>query len=377
MCILSSIRNTWLATVQISKMPDFKIDSSIQMPLSPRPIISIGAGGIVREAHQPAYQNAAWPVIAVYDPIPEKANQLARDFSIPAVCTSLEEAVAIAPLNAVFDIAVPASEIINVLPLLPDNSIVMIQKPLGSNIEEATVLRNICKQKKFTAAMNFQKRFIPSIVAAKRLIDNGTIGELHHIEIRMNIYTPWPIWEFLFGIPRMEMLYHSIHYMDLMRYFLGNPTSVYAKTVKHPQMMQLASVRSVIILNYGDTIQAYINTNHGNKYGMKHQNAFIQWEGTKGAIRHQLGKNINFPEGVADSFEISLLEEGIEAEWQSYPIEGVWYPDAFIGSMANLMCYAEGSEKILINSIDSAYQTMQLLEAAYKSNEQGGMLVEW
>ena len=358
-------------------MPEIKPDSSIKMPVAPKPVISIGAGGIVREGHQPAYKKADWDVIAVYDPLADKAQQLANDFGIPNVYGSLEEIIATAPLNAVFDIAVPASEIINVLPKLPDHAVVMIQKPFGNDLKEATVLRNICKEKKLTAAVNFQKRFIPSILAAKRLIDKGVIGELHHAEIRMNIYTPWDLWTFLYDIPRMEMLYHSIHYMDLMRYFLGNPTSVYAKTVKHPQMMQLASVRSVIILNYGDVIQAFINTNHGNKFGTKHQDAFIKLEGTKGAIRHQLGKNINYPEGVEDSFEISILQEDTNAEWQCHAIEGAWFPDAFIGSMANLMCYAEGSENTLINSVESAYQTMQLLEAAYESNEQGGTIVNW
>lgn len=358
-------------------MPEITLDYAIKMPEHPLPIISIGAGAIVREAHQEAYKKANWPVFAVYDPLYEKATQLAKDFNIPHVYATLTELVAAAPKNAVFDIAVPAAEIINVLPLLPDGAVVMIQKPLGSNLEEATALRDICKQKKLIAAMNFQKRFIPSVIAAKRLIDGGVIGELHHIEMRMNIYTPWQLWTFLFGIPRMEMLYHSIHYLDLMRHFLGNPTSIYAKTVKHPEMLQLASVRSVMILNYGDAIQAFINTNHSNRYGDKYQDAFMKWEGTKGAIRFQLGKNINFPEGVPEKFEISLLEENKSAQWQSFDVDGAWYPDAFLGSMANLMRYAEGSEKILINAIDSAYQTMQLLEAAYESNEQGGTIVKW
>ena len=352
-------------------------DSSVKMSVTARPVVVIGAGGIVREAHLPAYKKAGWQVAGVYDPNLAKAAQLAADFSIPVVYNSLEESISNAPKNAVFDVAVPAAAIIDVLPLLPDHSTVMIQKPFGSNIEEATALRNICSHKKLIAAVNFQKRFIPAILAAKRLIDAGTIGNLHHIEIRMNIYTPWHLWDFLFTIPRMEMLYHSIHYMDLMRYFLGNPKSVYAKTVKHPKMMQLASTRSVIILNYGEVIQAFINTNHGHEFGLKYQDAFIKWEGTTGAIRHTLGKNINFPEGAPDTFEICLLENEQASEWQALDVEGEWYPDAFLGSMANLMCFAEGSESVLVNSIDSAYQTMQLVEAAYLSDDGGGTPVQY
>ncbi|GAB3221462.1 Gfo/Idh/MocA family protein [Spirosoma arcticum] len=350
-----------------------KPDTSIALPEKKRPIILIGAGAIVRDAHLPAYQKAGWPVVGIYDPVTQKAEALSTVFTIERVAHSLDDLVRNAPANGVFDVAVPAKALPDVLPILPDGATVLIQKPLGTTLEEARFLADLCRRKGFTAAMNFQKRFIPAILAAKRLIDAGEIGQLHHIEIRMNIWHPWHLWEFLFGIPRMEMLYHSIHYMDLMRYFLGNPVSVYAKTVKHPKMMQLASTRSTIILDYGELIQAFITTNHGHEFGPKYQDAFIKWEGTDGAIRHTMGKNIDFPTGATDTFEVNLLHGERSGEWQSFTLDKTWYPDAFIGSMANLMGYAEGSQATLINSIDSAYQTMRLVEAAYESSERGGI----
>ena len=51
---------------------------------------------------------------------------------------------------------------------------------------------------------------------------------------------PWHLWDFLAKSSRVEILYHSIHYIDLVRNLLGNPRSVYAKTTKHPSMPQLA-----------------------------------------------------------------------------------------------------------------------------------------
>ncbi len=348
-----------------------------KMPLSPRPIYIIGAGSIVQDAHLPAYKKAGWQVAGIYDSVMAKSEELAAANNISEVFLSLATMVQQAPPNAVFDVAVPASALPDVLGQLPQKATVLIQKPFGSNIEEATQLYELCKRKEFTAAINFQKRFIPAIVKAKKMIDEGFIGELHHIEIRMNIWHPWHLWSFLFDIPRMEMLYHSIHYMDLMRYFLGNPKSVYAKTVKHPKMMQLASTRSVIILDYGEVTQAFINTNHGHEFGLNYQDAFIKWEGTNGAIRHTLGKNINFPEGGEDTFEVSILEEGKTTEWQSVDPGGTWYPDAFMGSMANLISYAEGTDPVLINSIESAYHTMQLVEAAYVSSNGGGTPINY
>ncbi len=54
------------------------------------------------------------------------------------------------------------------------------------------------------------------------MIGKGTIGELCDIEVNINVYTPWDLWDFLFEASRVEILYHSIHYIDLIRSFLGN-----------------------------------------------------------------------------------------------------------------------------------------------------------
>ena len=78
------------------------------------------------------------------------------------------------------------------------------------------------------------------------------------MEVRVSVYTPWHLWTFLEGIPRVEIVYHSMHYVDLIRSFLGEPSGVHAKTVKHPATPKLAATRSNIILDYGDEIRASI-----------------------------------------------------------------------------------------------------------------------
>lgn len=351
------------------------ISYKVQMPLHPRPIAIIGAGGIVHDAHLPAYEKAGWEVAGICDPARERAVALATKFNIAKVYDDIPQLVAGVPENAVFDIAVPASALAGVLLQLPQKAVVLMQKPMGEHIQAADEILRICREKEFTAAMNFQMRLIPAVQIAKDLIDRGVIGELHDMEIRMNIYHPWHLWQFLFGIPRMEMLYHSIHYMDMIRYFFGEPKKIYAKTLKHPKMMQLASTRSVILMEYDDIIRAFVNTNHGHEFGLKYQDSFIKFEGTKGAIRTTLGMNLDYPSGVPDTFEYVVLEDNKPPEWITVPLEGTWFPDAFIGSMANLMCYAEGSTDVLINHVDSAHRTMQVVEAAYASSDNGGTLI--
>ena len=67
----------------------------------------------------------------------EKATELAEAFAIPKVFHSIEEAIATSPANVIYDIAVPASTLINVLEKLPTGATVLMQKPMGENIKEA------------------------------------------------------------------------------------------------------------------------------------------------------------------------------------------------------------------------------------------------
>jgi predicted dehydrogenase len=343
-----------------------------QLPAQPKPIILIGAGGIVNTAHLPAYKIAGFTVEGIYDIDPAKAKATAEAFRIPVVYNSLEEVLQKRSAHSVFDIAVPGPALIDLLQQLPDQSAVLLQKPMGENFEEAEKILTIAREKELTAAVNFQLRYAPFITELREMLKLGLLGELVDIEVNVNVHTPWNLWEFLYNSPRVEILYHSIHYIDLIRTFFGNPRSVYAKTVKHPAMKELASVRSNIILDYGDMIRANILTNHCHLYGPGKQQSYIKFEGTKGAVKIGLGLLIDYPVGMADTFEYITLENGSYGEWKSKTIEGSWFPHAFIGSMTQLMLTVEGSIKQADNSVEDCIHTMACVEAAYCSSETGG-----
>jgi len=138
-------------------------------------------------------------------------------------------------------------------------------------------------------------------------------------------------------------------------------------------MSELSSVRSNIILDYGELIRANILTNHCHNYGMPKQQSYIKIEGSKGAVIINFGALINYPRGAADSFEYVLLEEGKEPVWKEKKIEGSWFPHAFMGSMEQLMLAAEGKISRPDNSVEDCIDTMACVEAAYQSNEKGGV----
>lgn len=345
-----------------------------ELPKTKQPIIIIGAGGIVADAHLPAYKIAGFEVFGIVNRTKKRAQKLADAFGIPNVFNTVAEAVANAPANAVYDLTTMPAQYIDALNQLPDGSAVLIQKPMGDDFTQANEILELCRAKNLKAAINFQLRFAPFVSAARYLIDKGLIGELYDMEVRVTIKTPWEIFPHVIIHPRLEIQYHSIHYVDLIRSFLGNPQSVLAKTLKHPAK-SLSSSRSTILFDYGDTMHAVINTNHDHDFGPDHQESYIKWEGTEGAIVAKIGLLMDYPHGVPDVFEYCIVEEGKAHEWQRVKLEGSWFPEAFIGTMANLMRYNEGSDDVLHTSVEDVIQTMAVVESAYQSSDIGGVKV--
>lgn len=349
------------------------IETSCAMPQNPLPIFLIGAGGIVNDAHLPAYRIAGFRVAGIYDPDREKALQTAQKFDIPLVYYSLEDMLSRSPGNVVFDVAVPGSEILSVLQQLPQGAVVLMQKPMGNDYAMAKEILELTRSRQMTAGVNFQLRYAPFVNAARDIIRQGLIGEVCDIEVNVNVHTPWHLWKFLYSTPRVEIVYHSIHYLDLVRSFLGNPESIYARTIPHPGSPGLASVRTSMILDYGERVRANILTNHNHEFGLRHQQSYIKFEGTFGAVKVKMGSLIDYPTGVPDSCEYVILEKGRAPAWKTLDITGSWFPHAFIGTMAQMMIAAEGGIPRPDNSVEDCIYTMACVEAAYTSSAGGGV----
>jgi predicted dehydrogenase len=335
-------------------------------PKTPRPVVFIGAGGIVENAHLPAYRNVGIPVRGVFDIDLARAQALAQKFELSSVYASLTEAAA--NTDCVFDLAVPALHVPEVLSQLPLGATVLIQKPMGENLAQAKLIHGICKARRFRAALNFQLRYSPNMLALSAALQHGLLGEVVDLEVRVNTYTPWHLWPFLKGIPRHEILYHSIHYLDLIRSLIGEPQGVYAKVARHPSQPDYADLRSAIILDYGDQRRVLLSVFHDHEYSGDHAMSELKVEGTRGAAIARMGVNLDYPSGLPDT--LTIAERG--GRFEPVELRGSWFPKAFEGPMSNLQRFAAGEETKLWTNIDDALQTMALVEACYQSSAAGG-----
>ncbi|WP_147915615.1 Gfo/Idh/MocA family protein [Ruania zhangjianzhongii] len=336
-------------------------------PSEPVPIVLVGAGGIARDAHLPAYRKAQFPVAAIVDVDGDRAAGLAADFGVPTTHTDIAEAVAAHGRDVVYDVAVMPDAFASILEALPDGAAVQLQKPLGYTYAQAGELVDLVTRKNLVAAVNTQLRFAPQVAAARRLIAAGTIGELIDLEVLVRVETRWELFPSVFALDRMEMPMHSVHYVDLVRSFVGDPTGVSAMTTAHPDK-KLASTRSAYLLHYAHRpLRVTVSTNHDHTFGPAHQEAAVLWHGTEGAIRAQLGLLLDYPRGGPD-----LLEVTTGTGWRAIEVDGSWFPDAFIGSMGALQRYVTGEAATLPTAATDALRTMAVLEAAHTAGQAGG-----
>jgi len=338
-------------------------------PSHPLPIAIIGAGAIVRTAHLPVYRRLGFPVAGIYDVNCAAARQTAAMFDVEHVFHSLDEACALD--GVVYDLAVPGDQILDILRRVPEGSGVLMQKPMGRDLDEATRIRQVAHERGLIAAVNLQLRFSPNMLALRDLIRAGTLGTLIDIDVRIVIDQPWHNWTFLEGAPRLEVPYHSIHYIDAIRSIAGEPEGVYCRVVPHPELPRLRDTRSTIILDYGERIRCSLVLNHTHRAGPRYRESLMLVEGTLGAARLTMGVNLSYPAGPADTMEIFTDEA-----WRTLPLRGSWFIEAFEGPMSNLQRVIAREDPALVSSVEDAIKTMAVVEACYESSERGAIPID-
>jgi predicted dehydrogenase len=325
----------------------------------------IGAGAIVRTAHLPAYRRLGFEVAGIFDVRPDAAHETAQQFGIACVFGTLDEAAA--ARDTVFDVAVPGDQIAGIAERLPAGSAVLIQKPMGEDLASGRRILDICRSRQLVAALNFQLRFSPNVIAARDLVERGSLGDIRDIEVRIVDRQPWEQWAFLRGAPRLEVLYHSIHYLDVIRWFAGDPHGVYCCAVPDPQLPDLADARSTIILDYRPAIRCSLTLNHTHRGGAGDRSSFLKLEGTNGTALLTLGVNLAYPVGSPDRLEIAPAGGSATA----VPLRGSWFTEAFEGPMSNLQRFVAGEDPALVSPLDDAIKTMAVVEACYQSSARG------
>jgi predicted dehydrogenase len=149
----------------------------------------IGAGAGILKAHLPALLSQGVDLVAVTDVNEElgrsRAVELGCGFyadhremladQLPEVC------VILAPQPFHARIAIDCLEA---------GSHVLVEKPMAVRLDDADAMVEAAGEAGRLLAANFQQRFRPEVLAAKRLIERGELGDIQRVS--MTHYWTWP-----------------------------------------------------------------------------------------------------------------------------------------------------------------------------------------
>ena len=123
----------------------------------------------------------------------------------------------------------------------------------------------------------------------------------------------------------VEVLDHSIHYLDWIRSILGDPSGANSHVVAHPNYPRLKDARNFIILAYDKPVRCSLSLNHTFCQGPRHQAAEIRVEGELGAAVVSLGLLLNYPKGEQETLEIVTKD----VEWTEIPLGPMLFSGRF------------------------------------------------
>ncbi len=341
---------------------------TIEVPPANRlPIALVGAGAIVDLAHLPAYRKGGLEVVGITDLDRARAEDVASRHDIGRVYADLDELLADERV-AVIDIAVPAAaqpEIVR--RALESGRHVLGQKPFAPTSGIAAELAREATARGVVLAVNQQLRFDEGIAAAHEMMRLGWLGEVTSLSISVDIWTEWTLWPWMLTLAELEVWNHSIHYHDVVRWFLGEPDSIYASAGRTPGQAPSGETRTATTYTFPGGARALVHAHHENRWG--DQRAEFRLEGSGGAVRGTLGLLYDYPRGRPDTLEVNSTIVGTDG-WVPYPVTSRWLPDAFLGPMASLLEAAAGGRPPR-TSADDNVRTLCVVEAIYRSIRSG------
>ena len=328
-----------------------------------------GSGFIVSDCHLVSYRKAGFNPVAIASRNRGNAEQTARRHGIPKVHDSYEDLLN-DPSIEVLDIAVPPQAQVDLIKRACARKTVkgiLAQKPLGINYAEAVDAAMECKQAGIVLSVNQSMRYDQSVRAAKTLLQSGVIGQPVFATIEMRGIPQWMPWQAELGWATLGMI--SVHHLDCFRHWFGGPEGIYCGIRPDPRTkFRHADGICTYILDYPNGLRCVGIDDPWTgpaKEGCP-ADIYLRWriEGLNGLAIGDIGWRRDPCTTPSTIKYASIGDQAFhEPKWTES-----WFPDAFIGTMAQLLIALETGTEPAISARDNL-KTMALVEAAYQSTK--------
>jgi predicted dehydrogenase len=327
----------------------------------------IGAGFIMRDCHLVAYRQAGLNPVAITSRNLDHAQAVAAQHNIAKVHRNIDEVLADQSIE-ILDVAVPPDMQADVLRKAAEHGDhlrgILAQKPLAMSVKDARDVVERCRKAGIALGVNQNMRYDQSIRAMKDILQRGWIGEPVLATIDMRAIPHWMPWaEKLQSLSTFVM---SIHHLDTFRYWFGTPDRVLASTRPDPRTkFTHTDGINLYILEYDSGIRAssWDDVWTGPAREGSESDIGIHWrvEGADGLARGTIGWP-SYPAKTPSTLDFTTKHQ--PGYWLQPRWKEVWFPDAFVGTMAQLLCAVEDGTEPEISGRDNV-ETIALCEAAF------------
>jgi predicted dehydrogenase len=330
----------------------------------------LGSGFIVNDCHLASYRRAGFNPVAISSRSRENAARVANRHGIASVYSSYEELLD-DPTIEVLDLAVPPQyqpQLIYGACARGTVKGILAQKPLALSYRDAVETVTRCEQAGIELSVNQNMRYDPCIHTVKRLADAGNFGTPVFATIDMRGVPHWQPWQAETGSASLWIM--SIHHLDCMRFWFGDPETVFCSARPDPRTgFPHSDGICTTILEYACGLHCVVIDDVWTgpvKEGCP-GDLRIEWrmEGLDGLAMGDVGW---CKDPYTSPSSMRYARKGDTAFHHFRPAQS-WFPDAFAGTMAQLLVALETGGTPEVSGHDNLH-TIALVEAAAISARQ-------
>lgn len=211
----------------------------------------IGCGRVARYHAEALHKIPGVELKAVCDIIPERAQEFAsryaadsytdyrylldrKDVDVVCICTPSGDH----PRHGI-DVARAGKHVV-------------VEKPIGLTLGEIDALIETCDQERVKLCVVHQNRFNPAVVKLREALDAGRFGKISHAAVtvrwnRSQEYYDQASWRGTWALDGGVLMNQAIHAIDIFRWMMGEPESVFAFTATQFHRIEAEDVAVAVV----------------------------------------------------------------------------------------------------------------------------------
>ncbi|MCA9134431.1 MAG: Gfo/Idh/MocA family oxidoreductase [Planctomycetales bacterium] len=347
-------------TASLAQLAEVPYRPSRPKSYAPR-IGMIGCGGITRE-HLRAYRAAGFQLTALCDVQLPRARAAAEEFYPQAdVYEDYRELLRDESIEVVDVTTHPAERLAIIDAALRADKHVLSQKPFVLNLDDGERLIELAEQCGKVLAVNQNGRWAPHFSYARQAASSGCLGDVFAAHLGCHWDHSWVAGTAFEKVKHLILYDYAIHWFDIVRCFFAPkpPRRVFASTARVPGQNLQPQLLGQALIEFEEG-QATLAFDAGVPHGQLDQTYLA---GTLGSL-HSRGPSIQ---------QQQLTLTTAQGSW-SPALHGQWFPDAFQGTMGEVLCAIEERRECSINARDNLH-SLALCFAAVASAERGQAVI--